>query len=190
MRLYIFILLSIILAYSTSLAFEKHSVASAKHFKKNENNILVRYHKNLFCSASNRIIALDNSSGKSNFSFNPKELFNWYSNNLIEHPYITKIITGCIVGCLGDYLIQLINIKKSNGLLLLDNRRLMVFSTVVGFYISPIIHMWFSFLNNLTFLKDLSKLKRTLIMLFIDQTLGAVLVNGGFFFAFEMVVVI
>ena len=188
MNLYILVLLSIILAYSTSLAFEKHSVTSAKHFKKNENNILMRYHNKLFSSSPNRIIALDNTSEKTKFSLNPKELFHWYSNNLIEHPYITKIITGTIVGCLGDYLIQLINIKKSNGLILLDKRRLMVFSTVIGFYISPAIHIWFSFLNNLALIKDLSKIKKTLIMLLIDQTLGAVLINSGFFFAFEMVI--
>jgi len=119
----------------------------------------------------------------------PRELFTRYSNSLIERPFVTKIITGFIVGCMGDYFIQLIGIYKGGGEItaVLDKRRLAVFATVVGFYISPVIHVWFDFLNNIPLLKDLSKINKSLVMLFIDQTLGALLVNGGFFFAFELV---
>lgn len=117
----------------------------------------------------------------------PRELFTRYSNSLIERPFVTKIITGFIVGCLGDCLIQLIGIHKGGAITaVLDRRRLAVFATVVGFYISPVIHVWFDFLNNIPLLKGLSKIKKSLVMLFIDQTVGALLVNGGFFFAFEL----
>jgi len=118
----------------------------------------------------------------------PRELFTRYSNSLIERPFVTKIITGFIVGCLGDYLIQIIGIHKGGAMTaVLDRRRLAVFATVVGFYISPVIHVWFDFLNNIPLLKGLSKIKKSLVMMFIDQTAGALLVNGGFFFAFELV---
>ena len=66
-------------------------------------------------------------------------------------------------------------------------RRLLVFATVAAFYIAPAIGMWFSYLNSISLFDGFSNFNKALGMMFIDQTIGAVLINMGFFVAFEFV---
>jgi hypothetical protein len=119
-----------------------------------------------------------------------KRLFHSYNQNLLNHPYITKVISSAVVGGLGDLLMQLwVPYIQGKSVIQLDLRRLTVFATVSGLYFAPVIHVWFNWLNSLqSYLpENASNAKRALMMISIDQTVGNVLVNGGFFYAFELV---
>jgi hypothetical protein len=111
---------------------------------------------------------------------------NTYSDLLEKHPYRTKIISSGIIGAIGDTLIQLWKIKQ-NSLYKFDYRRLLVFSTVAGLYIAPVINVWFNFLNKFPIPKSFNNVGKALVMIALDQTVGAVVVTTGFFYAFELV---
>lgn len=115
-------------------------------------------------------------------------LLNGYTGLLSSHPYITKIVSSAVVGGLGDFLIQSYDGRTSKKPI--DLRRLLVFSMVTGIYIAPVIHLWFNFLAGMPFLAKMSNMKQALWMMFVDQTVGATIITMGFFFAFEMVVVL
>jgi hypothetical protein len=108
-----------------------------------------------------------------------------YSNLLQISPYPTKIITSAFLGGLGDTLIQ--NLERRKLKKAFDFRRLVVFMLVTGLYIAPVIHNWFGFLDSMPFLVGLSHPVKAGIMMLTDQTLGAVGVTIGFFYAFEFV---
>jgi hypothetical protein len=114
-----------------------------------------------------------------------KSLLDSYGKLLEKSPIKTKIVTSAIIGALGDSIIQIYEStkKKKN----FDFRRLVVFSTVTGLYIAPFLHVWLDYLNVLPFLSKLGNIQKALSMLLIDQTIGAVAINVGFFFAFEAV---
>lgn len=114
-----------------------------------------------------------------------KRLFDSYNRALLSHPYITKIISSAIVGGLGDLIIQLWLPYQKGLTPKFDLRRFAVFSFVAGFYIAPTIHVWFDYLNAFPVPSDFSRVAKALVMIFLDQTIGAVVINGGFFFAFE-----
>jgi hypothetical protein len=133
---------------------------------------------NEFKSAGDAVIdkVIENSNSKNIFA----KALKAYSNQLIKRPYITKIISSAIVGGTGDLLIQLFS-KGS-----VDFRRWIVFTTVAGFYIAPSIHVWFNWLGNLPIPPRYGKVNIALIQMVLDQTIGAVIINGGFFYAFEL----
>lgn len=106
-----------------------------------------------------------------------------YTNLLNQHPYPTKIISSGIVGGLGDILIQFVQKNKSKKAF--DFRRLLVFSTVAALYIAPVIHIWFDWLDKLPFLSGLSNVNKAGVMMLLDQTIGAYVINLFFFVAFE-----
>jgi len=118
------------------------------------------------------------------------KLLESYSELLKKHPYPTKILSSAFVGGTGDVLIQLFQQrnarKKNSNAAPFDFRRLAVFATVAGLYIAPVIHLWFGFLNELPFKADMSNQAKAGIMMLLDQTFGAVIVNAGFFYAFEL----
>ena len=116
-----------------------------------------------------------------------KGWFQAYNRSLLTHPYLTKIISSAIVGGLGDILIQFW-LPYSKGLTpKFDLRRFLVFTSVAGFYIAPVLHVWFNYLNYFPVPSTFNRVAKSLVMIFLDQTIGAVVVNGGFFFAFELV---
>jgi hypothetical protein len=112
-------------------------------------------------------------------------LLNSYTSLLERSPYPTKMVTSAIIGALGDYLVQKYEGRKTNKAI--DLRRLLVFATVCGLYIAPVIHVWFEFLNKMPFLASLGKYSKAFAMMFVDQSVGATVITLGFFFAFEAV---
>lgn len=128
-------------------------------------------------SSNDSVIITANADIKSSNS-----LINSYSRQLERHPYRTKMLSSAFVGGVGDFLIQ--TLQKKLGVI--DMRRWLVFTSVAGFYIAPAIHLWFNWLATLPFPSKYGKDKVALIQLFLDQTLGAVIINGGFFYAFEL----
>ena len=68
-----------------------------------------------------------------------------------------------------------------------DYRRLGVFSSVAGFYIAPVINVWFNWLNSIAMPASFNNIGKALVQMAIDQTVGATVITAGFFFAFELV---
>lgn len=130
-----------------------------------------------------------------------KKVFQSYNHCLLSYPYTTKILSSALIGGLGDLLIQslpyFLNPSSSSSssslspitpTLKIDWRRFAVFTSVSGLYIAPVIHWWFEWLNSLKVVKEAETgVKKALVMIGIDQTVGNVVVNGGFFYAFELV---
>lgn len=109
-----------------------------------------------------------------------------YSNVLQTHPLPVKMITAGLIGGLGDMLVQLISQKRMKQPFSL--RRCLVFMAVCTFYNAPVVHYWFNLLGSIgSKLTNLSDLGRALSLTFIDQTIGAIVLNSGFYFAFELV---
>eukprot|EP00981_Chlorochromonas_danica_P014531 scaffold8190_cov248-Ochromonas_danica.AAC.1 len=122
----------------------------------------------------------------------------WYFYHLVEHPFRTKMISSALVGALGDLLLQLyLFLSLSNPFSLrtlgqflvsgINFHRLFVLMVVSALYGAPITHVWFEYLNNLPGLQGLSSWKRSMAMMLLDQTLGAIAVTAGFFFCFDIV---
>ncbi len=117
----------------------------------------------------------------------PISILRVYDKMLNSHPLSTKILTSATVGALGDALLQISHFASHSKPLSIDKRRLIIFCVVSAIYIAPTIHFWFDWLNNIQFPSDLGKSSKALIMMLLDQTLGAFLVTFGFFYAFEIV---
>lgn len=122
----------------------------------------------------------------------------WYFYQLVEHPFRTKMISSALVGALGDLLSQLylyLSLSNSFSLRILGQfllsginfHRLFALTLVSALYGAPITHVWFEYLNNLSGLQGLSSWKRSMVMMLLDQTLGAIAVTAGFFFCFDVV---
>lgn len=112
----------------------------------------------------------------------------WYNHMLTKHQWPTKMISSGVVGGLGDILIQLFSCYKKGSAWSVDLRRLLVFSSVATFYIAPVIHVWFNWLEKVRIPKSLGdgKVKKSLYMIALDQTVGATVITAGFFYAFEL----
>lgn len=110
-----------------------------------------------------------------------------YNEKLERNPWTTKIITSGAINLFGDVVAQLINLKGTAGKF--DIRRCVIFTAMGAVYIAPVINLWMNWINSLPYPEALSntKAKKALSMLALDQTLGAVAVNGGFLFVFELV---
>ena len=127
----------------------------------------------------------DKKSKQAGIFFFLSSILKSYTNLLEKSPYPTKMVTSAIIGALGDYLVQSYEgrkLKKS-----IDLRRVIVFATVCGLYIAPVIHIWFEYLNTMPFLLKLGKYSKAFAMMFVDQSVGATVITLGFFFAFEAV---
>lgn len=112
-------------------------------------------------------------------------LLQMYEKVLVASPWTTKIISSAVIGGLGDVLIQWVENKKK-GTTGFDLRRFAVFTSVAGLYIAPSINMWFTYLNNIKRFDSQSNFWKAMYMMIIDQTAGAVIINGGFFYAFAL----
>jgi hypothetical protein len=91
------------------------------------------------------------SKDKNNFEKKSENFIDFINTNLEKYPYVTKIISSGIVGCLGDILIQLV--KNGGSWQALDMRRLIVFVAVAAFYIAPVVNIWFNWLNAIPYPK-------------------------------------
>lgn len=104
-----------------------------------------------------------------------------YNALLEKNPLVTKIATSGILGGLGDIVSQ----KISNKDAALDLRRLIMFTIAAAFYFAPVIGAWFSLLNSLSVPGSAGA--KAVVMIAVDQTLGAVGVIGTYFFFYELI---
>lgn len=114
-------------------------------------------------------------------------VFNKYNSLLEKYPLSTKMMTASVLGGLSDVLVQTMSHKAADKPFQLDLQRVAVFTAVCGMYFAPVVNAWFTFLSKLPFPPQLSDTGKVLAMLVVDQTIGAAIVTGGFFYAFEMV---
>ncbi len=112
-----------------------------------------------------------------------------YQQRVNSHPYTTKMITAGLVGALGDSLIQWLTILQQKDAHF-DSRRLLVFTAVSSFYIAPVIHVWFNWLNMAFSQMAWRPIEIAAAMTIVDQTVGALIITLGFFYAFQVVYVI
>lgn len=103
-----------------------------------------------------------------------------YNALLEKHPVATKLITSGVLGGLGDIVSQKLSGKDAA----IDMRRLFMFTVAAAFYFAPVIGAWFSLLNSLTVPGGAGA--KAVMMIAIDQTLGAVSVIGTYFFFYEL----
>ena len=104
-----------------------------------------------------------------------------YNALLEKHPMTTKIVTSGVIGGLGDIVSQKISDKEGA----IDIRRLVMFTVAAAFYFAPVIGAWFSLLNSLPV--PGSAATKAVVMIAVDQTIGAVSVIGTYFFFYELI---
>lgn len=120
------------------------------------------------------------------------KLISTYSNVLTKYPWTTKILSSGFIGGMGDVLIQFYEGRNTKDFSF-NLRRFLVFTTVTGFYIAPVIHIWFNWLAAMPMPKaflqpgKVNNVIRAMIMMVADQTVGATVITIGFFYAFELV---
>jgi len=74
-------------------------------------------------------------------TFGVKNLFNRYSNALIEKPYKTKMLTAAVLGFTGDAICQTVIEKKT--LKTYDFRRTFNLCLIGTMISTPITHLWY-----------------------------------------------
>ena len=112
----------------------------------------------------------------------------WYTCQLGAHPVVTKIVTSALLGICGDSICQHLERRATSAGKTWGGwnyRRTLIFTAVAGLYLAPATHFWFAFLDGLPLPAE--RLERSLIMVAIDQTVGAVTITAGLFFALEFV---
>lgn len=114
-------------------------------------------------------------------------LFDRYNNMLDKFPLTTKIVSSGVLGAISDVIIQSLSHRSLDKAFELDYRRLLVFTTVCGLYFAPVVDGWFTLLSKIPLPAQLSGTSKAVAMVVLDQTLGALIVTSGFFFAFELV---
>jgi len=114
-----------------------------------------------------------------------KFLLGLYLSALESRPVYTKAATSFIVTAIGDMLGQ-----NLEGAEFFDLRRIASFALCGGFFVGPFVHFWYAqlfrwgeYLKSLGFAK--SRMKNTLLMVAIDQTIGAGMFFPPYFFVYE-----
>ena len=107
----------------------------------------------------------------------------WYDLTINRYPLTTKMVTGGVIGGIGDVLVQNIESQEKS----LDLRRLYIFTMVSIVYFAPFIHFWFGFLESIHFPSHRSALYKATVMMLIDQIVGAIVLKSGFFYSFALV---
>ena len=99
-----------------------------------------------------------------------KVVYQWYLNSSIEKPFPTKAVTVGTIAALGDVIAQ--NIEGS----VFSPKRLATVFVCNLLFTGPFIHLWYKFLNIvgnwMEKRSEVSKLKKTVTQVFLDQTLG------------------
>ena len=146
--------------------------------------VLVSYSVDSFCPTKRTEIDIRRLHSVADFSLQ-SNLFMEYGNLLKSKNAVpTKMITSGLIAVIGNVIQQIF----VNGLSFrkFDYRGLLVFTLVNIFYIGPISHFWFKLLETMT-THITSKLLKATVQVFVDQTLGAFVITGGFLAIFEVV---
>uniref|UniRef100_A0A7S3Y660 Uncharacterized protein n=1 Tax=Heterosigma akashiwo TaxID=2829 RepID=A0A7S3Y660_HETAK len=113
-----------------------------------------------------------------------------YNELLVTHGAATRMTTSGVISALGDFLCQYLVAVKAGNPFSLDVRRFLVFGFMGAFYFGTVIHAWFTRLDAFASKRFPNKedhFKKSVAMICIDQTCGAVSVNAGFMLLFPLV---
>lgn len=115
-----------------------------------------------------------------------------YSLLLQNYPVPTKVLSAALVGLVGDCVAQLFELSSRDVTEVVgkkgkfDFRRLLVFDLVAAAYVAPVTHFWFQFLDYVSSKLSTGPTYKALAMVVLDQTLGAIVITTGFFYAFQL----
>jgi hypothetical protein len=113
-----------------------------------------------------------------------------YDSVIVKHPLLTKMVTGGVIGGLGDLLIQKVETQRESTVSnksTINYRRLYIFTITSIFYFAPFIHFWFEYLESLKFTASITPLQKASYMILLDQLIGAILLKSGFFYSFVLI---
>ena len=101
-----------------------------------------------------------------------KAVYDWYLESCIRKPFLAKGITAGTIAALGDVIAQ--NIEGSRSFSAI---RVATFFFCNLLFTGPFLHLWYTFLNDVgdwmdTRFVEISKLKKTVAQVVLDQTLG------------------
>lgn len=115
-------------------------------------------------------------------SSRPLGLLAWYDATLKRSPLRTKCVSSGVASGIGDALAQALSPSMGS----FDVGRCAAFTLVGAAYFGPILHAWYQTLAAVEArwrAKGFGKGACVGIQLLLNQTLGAFLVNAGFFYA-------
>ena len=104
----------------------------------------------------------------------------WYDAQLRRHPLRTKVASSGLASAVGDAVAQAV----TGGAF--DARRCASFALVGAAYFAPILHGWYEVLaarERRWRANGMGRWRSVLLQLLLNQSLGALTVNAGFFFA-------
>lgn len=131
---------------------------------------------------------------------------NKYMRALEEKPLQTKMITSGVICGLGDVLAQALAVGGFGALKnVFELKRCLIYGSIGGLYLAPLIHYWFEVLEKLTSRRDVrgvskgkpvidesrtntmgERLKKAGKMVLLDQAVASPFLNGGFLFVFAV----
>jgi protein Mpv17 len=115
-----------------------------------------------------------------------RNLWDRYQRSLEIQPLKTKCLTSGVIALLGDIMGQYLT-RSSLAPFALDYKRLTIY-TITGLTFGPVVvHYWFNFLQRVgDRLQIKNRYGNALALLAIDQTVGSVAINAGFFVFFML----
>ncbi|KAJ1446096.1 hypothetical protein M885DRAFT_547751 [Pelagophyceae sp. CCMP2097] len=113
----------------------------------------------------------------------------WYDGRLTAAPLLTKSATSGCVSCVGDALAQFSKTATfvADSTHVFDARRSAAFALLGALYFGPFLHFWYNALARLEVRwrrRGMRKPEVVAIQLVLNQSVGAGIVNAGFFFMF------
>jgi len=106
-------------------------------------------------------------------SLSLKGVYKWYLEACIRKPFLAKGLTSATIAALGDVIAQNIEGFSTRAFSI---SRVATFFFCNLLFTGPFIHMWYTFLNVVGGWMDknfqVSKMKKTVTQVFLDQTLG------------------
>jgi protein Mpv17 len=112
-----------------------------------------------------------------------RKLWKSYLEQLDTRPLVTKGWTSALVGSAGDILGQFLTSRVARVPFIWDVKRTVVYALVGILVGSTTVHYWFEFLDKVV--ADPKKVKgqydRVFRQVLVDQTVGAVIINAGFY---------
>jgi hypothetical protein len=119
-----------------------------------------------------------------------KAVYHWYLQSCIRKPILAKGITSGTIAALGDVIAQKLE-RSTQPSRTFSPIRVATFFFCNLLFTGPFIHLWYTFLNAVGDWMDkrfvkVSKLKKTVTQVFLDQTLGTFVFFPLYIYVYDM----
>ena len=155
--------------------------------RKQNTEYLVSGFSNCSSSSSEEIEALVIPEKRSRRTPLLKAVYQWYLTSCIEKPFLTNAISSGTIAALGDVIAQNIEGSPTKAF---SPTRVATFFFCNLFFTGPFIHLWYTFLNvvgqRMEKRFEVSKLKKTVTQVFLDQTLGIFVFFPLYIYVYDM----